>query len=191
VEAALDRVCRRAAIDNCRLASGEGKLFVNVLAGSLCDPDWVNGKVGGQLRQLSLEPRDLVLELSERSADSEPDRIADAIADLRSAGFGIALDDVGTGYSSLATLERIRPDYVKVDTSLVRGIEDNLIQQDALRSLVKIAGRLGSKVIAEGVETGEEAAALASIGVRYGQGFLFSRPVPRPGGMPRPGGLDH
>ena len=97
------------------------------------------------------------------------------VAELRARGFQCAIDDIGTGYAGLHSIERLRPDYLKIDISLVRDIESSLIQQDVLGSLVAISRRIGSEVIAEGIETENELDFLRSHGARYGQGFLFSQ----------------
>ena len=174
--AALDRLCRTVALKSCDGIAGAGKLFLNVSPESLSDPEWSNGQIVDLLAGASLTPEDLVLELPEPGADRNQAEVIAAIAALRSRGFGIALDDVGSGYSSLATLERLCPDYLKVDASLVRDINHHLIKQEALASLVQIANRLGSAVIAEGVESAEEVATLIQVGVQYGQGFHFAMP---------------
>ena len=177
--AALDRLCRTQALCSCGRMDGLGKLFINVTPQSLVDPEWQSGRIVDLLAEASLTPGDLVLELSEPQADQNTAETAAAIAPLRSRGFGIALDDVGSGYASLATMERLCPDYLKVDGSLVRDIDSHLIKQEALASLVQVAGRLGSAVIAEGVESEAERKAIRELGVRFGQGFLFATP-----GMP-------
>jgi EAL domain-containing protein (putative c-di-GMP-specific phosphodiesterase class I)/GGDEF domain-containing protein len=174
----LDRLCRRSALHASGSLPGKGKLFLNVLTGSIADPDWLMGGVARALETMSLTPRDLVLEVSERGTDGELHRLSAALDALRGQGFGLAVDDVGTGYGSLATLEELKPDFLKVDLSLVHGIHENLIKQELLTSLVHIGGRLGAAVIAEGVESEEEVAALRVAGARYGQGFLFAQPAP-------------
>ncbi|MBD3868263.1 MAG: EAL domain-containing protein [Acidobacteria bacterium] len=177
--AALDRLCRTTALCSCCRMDGLGKLFINVTPQSLSDPEWQSGRIVDLLAEAALTPGDLVLELSEPDADQDTAKTAAAIAPLRSRGFGIALDDVGSGYASLATMERLCPDYLKVDGSLIRDIDSHLIKQEALTSLVQVAGRLGSAVIAEGVESEAESTAIRDLGVRFGQGFLFAAP-----GMP-------
>jgi EAL domain-containing protein (putative c-di-GMP-specific phosphodiesterase class I) len=177
--AALDRLCRTQALCSCCRMDGLGKLFINVTPQSLSDPEWQSGRIVELLAEAALTPGDLVLELSESQADLDIAQTSAAIAPLRSRGFRIALDDVGSGYASLATMERLCPDYLKVDGSLVRDIDSHLIKQEAMTSLVQVAGRLGSAVIAEGVESQAESDAIRNLGVRFGQGFLFATP-----GMP-------
>ena len=118
----------------------------------------------------------MVIEVSERSADSELERFAEVTTKLKEHGFGVALDDVGTGYATFATLEKVRPHYLKVDVSMVRDIHRNFIKQELLSSLVQIGRRIDASIIAEGVESEDEAATLQSVGARYAQGYLFAAP---------------
>lgn len=174
----LDRLCRRTALAQAGEVARRGKVFLNVLAGGLEDPDWDHGEVADLLHRVSLSEADLVIEISERSADADPDRLASACVALKALGFGLAVDDVGTGYSSLATLERVQPDYLKVDLSVVRDVHLSLLKQELVASIVRIGERLGCELIAEGVEREEEATVLRQVGARYGQGFLYAGPSP-------------
>lgn len=179
VSAELDRLCRTTALGDSGKVVGRGsaRLFLNVLASSIADPVWFRESLSDLLVAAELRPADLVLEVSERGADSDVARLAGAFAALRGLGFGVALDDVGTGYASLATLEQVRPDFLKVDVSLVHGVHQNLIKQELLSSLVNIGKRIGAEVIAEGVESENEASAVSDAGAKYGQGFLFAGPA--------------
>jgi EAL domain-containing protein (putative c-di-GMP-specific phosphodiesterase class I) len=157
---------------------GGEKLFLNVLATSLADPEWKRGAVATLLDSAARRPEDVVLEVSERSLGQQPQDFARACEDLRGLGFGLALDDVGTGYASLLALEALRPDYLKVDASLVRGIHEQLIKRELFTSIVQAAARIGAPVVAVGVEAEEEADALRESGASYGQGYLFALPGP-------------
>lgn len=179
VSADLDRTCRRAALRASAFAAGRSKIFLNALPVGV-DPRGLGDDdpsllLGGES---ILRPQEIVIELSERQADEDPEAFAAVVDGLKRLGFGVAVDDVGTGYASQAILERARPDYVKLDISLVRGVDDDLIKQEVLSSIVRIAERVGAAVIAEGVERPEEVRALRAAGARYGQGFAFAPPGP-------------
>jgi EAL domain-containing protein (putative c-di-GMP-specific phosphodiesterase class I) len=174
----LDRLCRARALGVLQALPADGKLFVNTLIASLDDPDWRDGTVAALLRAAGRSAADLVVDISERGADAAPEAVAAACERLRDLGFGLALDDVGTGYATLATLERVRPDYLKMDLSLVRGVHESFIKQDLLASVVRIGRRIGAPVIAEGIESARETACVRAAGARYGQGFLYARPAP-------------
>ena len=97
---------------------------------------------------------------------------------MHDRGFLVAIDDIGTGYSSLQAIMEVQPDFLKIDMSLVKNIHQSLIKQDLVHSLLQVASRTRMRVIAEGIETAEEYQALRTCGVRYGQGFYFARPAP-------------
>jgi len=122
-----------------------------------------------------LAPR-IVLEITERmSLDHVPD-VQDRIAHLRALGFQIALDDLGAGYSGLASFAQLEPEYVKLDMSLVRDVHQNPTKQKIIRSMVHLCHDMGRQIIAEGVERIEERDALIDLGCDLLQGHLFARP---------------
>ncbi len=176
----LDRVCCETTLPRFSELGCGGKLFLNILPTSLRDERWRRERLPALLQSCSLDRRDVVLEISERCAESDPGPFVVALRGFKEDGFGLALDDVGTGRSGVAAVETLRPDYLKLDVSLVRNIHENLIQQDVLASLVKLADDIDAGLIAEGVEAQAEAATLAHAGARYAQGFLFAPPEARP-----------
>jgi EAL domain-containing protein (putative c-di-GMP-specific phosphodiesterase class I) len=95
---------------------------------------------------------------------------------LKEAGIGLALDDFGTGYSSLAYLTRFPFDTIKLDKTLVRDSSDK--KAIVLRSVISMARELEMKVVAEGIESNEDAIELAKMGCNYGQSYLFGPPIP-------------
>jgi EAL domain-containing protein (putative c-di-GMP-specific phosphodiesterase class I)/GGDEF domain-containing protein len=174
----LDRLARRTVLREAAAVTPCGILFVNVLPGGLSDPEWHHGLCRELLAAASLVPSRLVLEISERAADGQGEGLEEVCRVLREGGFRLGLDDVGTGFASLASVERVRPDYLKVDGTVVRDLDLHLIKQEVLASLLQVAGRLGCTVVAEGVEREGEADALRRLGARYAQGHLFARPAP-------------
>jgi EAL domain-containing protein (putative c-di-GMP-specific phosphodiesterase class I)/GGDEF domain-containing protein len=176
----LDRTCRDAAlraVGEAAIAPAE-TLFLNVVPQSFGSG---SGDAARALDLLARVPGRVVVEFPERAADADPDGFLEAVRSARASGLGVALDDVGTGWSSQALVERVRPDFVKVDSSLVRGIERNLIKQEILRSVVRIANSLGASIVAEGIEARDEADVALAAGAQYGQGFLYARPASRTG----------
>lgn len=174
--AELDSLCQRRAVLGARLPEG-AKLFVNTLPSTLLESpggaglplEWIDGA--------GLPRSQVVVEVTERGHHEDRERLRREMAALREGGVGIALDDIGTGLTGLQMIAELRPDYLKLDVSLVHHIETNRISQDLLRSLTRLARDIGARVIGEGIETAEEAETLRLLGAELGQGFLFSRPA--------------
>jgi len=97
---------------------------------------------------------------------------------MRDAGMQISLDDFGTGYSSLSYLKSLDIDFLKIDQSFVRDLEDDASDRALCEAIIVMAHKLGLQVVAEGIETPFQRQFLQSAGCDYGQGYLFSRPVP-------------
>ena len=102
----------------------------------------------------------------------------DDVARLREERYLISVDDFGTGYSNLGTVKRLSPDFLKIDRSFVFDMEDDSLRSTLIPEIVAIANAVNADVIAEGVETEKQASRLKRMGVRYGQGYWFGRPVP-------------
>ncbi len=178
LEYELDGVCRRIALQNARGIEPGKKLFLNILPTSVHDPDFGEMRVRKVLEDLGLAPQDLVLEISEREAISNFQIFREAIGHFSSLGFQIALDDIGSGYSSLESALELSPDYLKIDMSLVRGVDEHAPKQELLRGLQALAQRLDADVIAEGIETESELGAIRELGIRCGQGYAIGRGAP-------------
>jgi len=177
----LECTCIRSALERiAREDRGQTeKYFLNVSAEALFDPRLRQLLSPEMLRKQGLSPDLLVLEISEKTPVPQDNEFAEIIAELKSAGIGLAIDDLGSGYSSLRSIIATSPEYLKIDISVIRGIDRSPERLRVLRGLVHFADLVGAKVIAEGVETGEEYYALVEQGVSFVQGFLFCRPEPR------------
>lgn len=174
----LEYLCRELAIDQFVAHRLPGKLFLNVSPLSLTDPSRPRGETLRLLQAAGLAPSRVVIELSEQ--DPSPDRylLARATRHYAGMGFGIAIDDLGAGYSGLRLWSEVRPDYVKVDRHFVDNLHRDRIKREFVRFIRDIALRLGCQVIAEGIEQTGERRALEDLGIHVQQGFLLGRPVP-------------
>ena len=171
----LDRLCQEKALRRAALLGADQLLFLNSLPATLLDPAWQALPAARQA--LGRVTGSVVLEITERSIHEEPEELVDALKRLRGLGFRVSIDDIGTGSASFPLISRIKPDFTKLDVSLVRGIDRSLIQQEVLRSLIELCSKAGATVIAEGIETREELDVLREHGVQLGQGFYFSHPA--------------
>jgi EAL domain-containing protein (putative c-di-GMP-specific phosphodiesterase class I)/GGDEF domain-containing protein len=175
----LDRVCRAMAFrEGSGVASGR-KMFVNVLPSTLSSSAWGGGTMPDLLAASGRAPADVVVEVSERAIGSDAESLAPSWDALRAEGFALALDDVGTGRDGGEALDRLRPDYVKVDASVVRGIDANLVKQEIFATIARAGETIGARLVAVGVESAEEVATLRRLGARYAQGYHFAGPAPR------------
>lgn len=176
----LDLVARRSAAEAAAAAGIRGKVFVNFNPSSVYDPSYCLRTTAAAIEELGLRPEDVVFELTETHRVQDRAHLKGILAFYRQAGFGVALDDVGAGWSGLTLMHEIWPDYVKVDMDLVRGIDADPFKQTIVHHLLSMARKHGIKTIAEGIETAAEAAWVTAEGVDYLQGFLFGRPAPLP-----------
>lgn len=126
----------------------------------------------------------LVVELTEHAVAEDDEVLADALARIREEGGLVAMDDAGTGHSGIHQLLRIRPDFVKLDRSLVRGVHQDPVQRAAVRMIGELAGQLDAWLLAEGVETLAELGELIRLGVPLVQGYALGRPHDEWRGMP-------
>jgi len=173
----LERLCRGESVrGSTRLPRGH-KLFLNCSAHGIGDVEGLSTHLVAQAEAAGLAPSDVVLEITERVAVTAWNDFRKRIDDLRAMGFGVAIDDMGAGYSSLHSVAEVQPDFLKFDIALVRDIHLSPIKRGLLESLVLLAERIDSQVIAEGVEKEEEFETLRGMNVPFGQGYLFSPPT--------------
>ncbi len=175
LEYELDRLCRRQALRNAKGIERDQKLFLNILPASIHDPEFEDARLQATLAELGLSSHNHVFEISERQAIGNFHIFREAIDYFKKLGFSIALDDIGAGFSSFEAVLELSPDFLKIDMSLVRGIEENPPKQELLRGLQTLAEKMGSTIIAEGIETPNELQVIEELGIRCGQGFLLGR----------------
>ncbi|CAL9353742.1 aminotransferase class I/II-fold pyridoxal phosphate-dependent enzyme [Streptomyces sp. enrichment culture] len=149
---------------------------VNVSARQFRDAGFVE-QVGQALSTPGLEPGSLQLELTETVLLHRDDRLQTVLHTLKELGVHIAVDDFGTGFSSLRYLRDFPIDVLKIDKSFIDDIARDAQQVALVEGIVRIADTLGLQVIAEGIEDAAQRDLLAGMGCRFGQGFLFARPM--------------
>ena len=136
--------------------------------------------VGPHLRQalLDVPAQRVVLELTEHTAFDDYPGLQAALIALRKGGVRLAVDDAGSGYSSLTHILNLAPDFIKLDRELISGIDVDPVRRALVTSLVAFATDTGAEIVAEGIETGDELEAVRRLGVRYAQGYYLGRPAP-------------
>lgn len=148
------------------------RLFVNLHPHQLADP----ARLERELAPLLPHARRVVLEITERSRLVDLGGWEETVAHVGALGFAIAVDDLGAGWSSLDILALVQPEFIKIDMSLVRGVDAAPRKRRLVELVHGFAEATGAHVVAEGVETAAEAGALLDVGVRWMQGFWFGRP---------------
>lgn len=130
------------------------------------------------LHQLELSGSSISVEITEGVLLHASKTVTDRLLEYRDAGIQVAIDDFGTGYSSMTYLKKFDIDYLKIDRSFVSDMAEDQTNRTIAESIIVMAHKLGLKVIAEGIETEEQRSLLQAAGCDYGQGYLFSHPLP-------------
>lgn len=186
----LEKIAReRALFKGAPLISSTQKIFINMSSHVIYDPMFTPGITLSLVEAAGLTPKNIVFEITERNAIDDFEAFQKAIAHYRNQGFMIAVDDAGAGYASLQAILELKPDYIKVDRSLIQNIEQNKVKENMLESFVNFALKMNSKVIAEGIETTAELERVIRLGVHFGQGFFLARPH-FPPSLPSPESLE-
>jgi EAL domain-containing protein (putative c-di-GMP-specific phosphodiesterase class I)/GGDEF domain-containing protein len=170
----LSRLCRRRAIEGIPINLEPHQfLFINIDPHDFRDPTFRYLDVD----ELGIEhPERIVLEITERTAITDYPVFQEYISSFRKQGFRFAVDDAGSGYAGLGSIANLEPDFIKLDISLISGIDTNFMKQNLVETMVSFANDHGIKVIAEGVEREEEWETVKALGAHYTQGFLFHKP---------------
>jgi diguanylate cyclase (GGDEF)-like protein len=158
-------------------ASKNLTLSVNLSFGQFAEDEFV-ASIRGALDVTGFPPERLELELTESMLALEPERASETTRALAALGCKLAIDDFGTGYSSLAQLRRFPVDYLKIDRSFVIDLESGEGPQAVVRAAIAMAHSLGMAIIAEGVETVQQAEFLRGAGAEVVQGYLYGKPMP-------------
>ena len=160
-----------------RAAGTELRVAVNFSARTLTTPGLAE-EVEGALSTAGVPGSLLEIELTESTAVAEPHVLRGIIDSLHDLGVSVAVDDVGTGYSSLALLHQLPAQRIKIDRSFVQRLPHDAASRSVVEAVLLLADRLGQTAVAEGVETVEQMSALMTLGCEFAQGYLFARAAP-------------
>ncbi len=151
-------------------------LFINIHPHVLLDKNYHSGDTLQQLHEIGIHPEQVVFELTERSAVTDYLEFERVLSHYRSQGYRIAIDDVGSGYNSLKTLIFLKPEFIKLDRSLIQNIDGSIPSQQLVSLIYEYAVQSHTKIIAEGIERDEEIKYLKKLGIHYAQGYALGRP---------------
>jgi EAL domain-containing protein (putative c-di-GMP-specific phosphodiesterase class I) len=172
----LDRLCRQRAL----LASGRiptsARIFVNTLPTTIRDPQFRGRALIEFLDKAQVSPERLVIEITEHLVIENYSLFREAMAYFTDLGMSFAVDDVGAGYSGLESIAKLKPHFLKIDTALVRDVHESRVNREMVKAIIALGRGIGATVIAEGIQSDDEARALLAMGIDYGQGFYLARP---------------
>lgn len=172
----LDRVCRKKALLFSNRLPARSKVFVNTLPATIRDPEFQGKHLVELLELANITPDRIVIEVTEKLVFDNLGLFQEAMAYFTDLGMSLAVDDVGSGYSGLETIGKLKPSYLKVDMSLVQGVHMSRVNREILKAIISLGRGIGAKVIAEGIEVPEELKILRALGIDYGQGYLLGKP---------------
>lgn len=165
----LGRHLRQLAVDGC----ASHRLFLNIHPDEFSEPWLVRPD-----DSMTTHGRDIYLEITESVPLSHYEHCHSVLAEMRTRGAKIAVDDLGAGYSNLKYIVDLEPEVVKLDRELVANLRNESRLHRLVAALVELCTQLDARVVAEGIETEEELAAVIDAGVHFGQGYLLQRPNP-------------
>lgn len=155
----------------------ELRMSVNISSKLLLQPGFAES-IQANLLEHGLEPGSLAIEITESVIMEHPDRAVETMTKLQNMGVHIHIDDFGTGYSSLSYLHSFPVNALKIDRSFIAKLSANSDNQEIIKTIIALAQNLKLEVIAEGLEQGHQLSAIKDLECGFGQGFLFSKPLP-------------
>ena len=169
----LDSLSRNLSIKKAKFLKKGDVLFLNVDPSITNTADFKNLEF---LKGSDITPGQICIEITERTFVKHFAVLTMNLKEMRARGVRVAIDDVGEGYSSLNAIAELKPDFIKMDISIIRDMDKDNVKQNLVRLVAGLAKNINSRLIGEGIETKEECDTLKSLGVDYGQGYFFMKP---------------
>ena len=173
----FDQACRIKAVQLAARLGVECLVSINFLPNAIYEPSTCIRATLAAAAEFDFPTSQLMFEISESEDPVDKAHLKNIVDAYGSRGFTTAIDDFGSGYANLGLLVEFQPDYVKLNISLLRGIDGDPVRQAVVRSVLGLCESLKIGVIAEGIETVAEYQWFKNEGVRYAQGYLFARPA--------------
>jgi len=176
----LDRAARETSLKTAAVKRIEKKVFINFLPTAIYNPQNCLQDTVRWANQLEFDPKNIVFEVVETEKIIDTTHLKSILDFYKSHGFLVALDDVGSGYSSLNMLSSIKPDIIKIDREIIDHVDCDSLKQSVFQALIKVAHDHGITVLAEGVERVEEALFVKEAGAQLAQGWFWAKPQAEP-----------
>ncbi len=176
----LDRACRETSLKTAAVKNIHAKVFINFIPTAIYDPNHCLQSTVAWAKQLNFDPKNIIFEVVESEYVTDIEHLKTILDFYKSQGYMVALDDVGSGYSSLNMIAKLLPDIIKIDREIIDNIDTNAVNQSIFKAIVQIAKENGIIVLAEGIERAEELAFCAKEGADLAQGYYFGKPSAEP-----------
>jgi len=176
----LNMLCARKVVRQFARLGLKRQLFLNITPQTVLEVKDDVQRITRFIRDCGIDIAQVTIELTENQYISDRSIFRDALTLFRGAGFRVALDDLGEGFSSLRLWSELQPDFVKIDMHFVQGVSEDSVKYHFLKSLQHIAEGCGSSLVAEGVETVADFCILRDLGINNAQGYLIGRAATRP-----------
>lgn len=173
---AFERLCRSNSIKMSANKPKSAKLFLNVDPNIMHDPDFKSGVTHKKLEKYNLSCDDIIFEATERSAIEDMDTFKASLKHYKEQGFGVAVDDVGSGYSGINRIFDVNPQFIKIDMEIIRDIETDEMKRSFVALLSQFASDAGIALVAEGIETSKQLEIMISMKIDYAQGYYLAKP---------------
>lgn len=174
----LESLCRTKALEGFAGADSKAKLFLNVNPNLIHDRNFKQGFTRKRLSEFGISPDRITFEITERASVLQSNLFFKSVRHYKNQDYGIAIDDVGSGYSGLNVIVDVKPSFIKLDMHLVRNIDKDETKLLLCKALSDFCKGADIRMIAEGIESEEELRELIRLGVDYGQGFFLGLPKP-------------
>ncbi|MDZ5472126.1 EAL domain-containing protein [Bacillus sp. 31A1R] len=172
----LERIVLEKTLEQIHTTGCSQDVFINFTPLTLGNQRFIKDVRKLMEKYKNIPPRQITIEITERDSIEGIEYFIYNIKILRNLGFRVAVDDTGAGYASLNTISSIMPDIIKIDRSVIQDIDKNSVKESMLKGLLLVANETGSLVVAEGIESEEEALVLSRNQVHLAQGYYFAKP---------------
>jgi len=176
----LDKTCRIKALEFAKNKNITTKIFINYNPASIYNPEFCLLDTIHKATELNFDFSNIVFEVVESEKHVNLKHLKNIFSIYRHRGFQVALDDIGSGYSSLNMIAELKPEYIKIDKTIIKDIHKDNTKRAIIHTLVDLTKEINAFLIAEGVETEEEFATIKELGVHLAQGYLFGKPSSEP-----------
>lgn len=174
---AFDQSCRVKAIEMASKLKMKTQLNINFLPNAVYKPETCIKATLEASQEFGFPIQQIIFEVTETEEIVDQNHLLSIFNSYKKQGFFTAIDDFGAGYSGLNLLSKFQPDFLKIDMELIRDVDTSSAKKIIVDSIVSLSNKLNILVIAEGIETKAEFLTLRDLGIRYYQGYLFSKPI--------------